>query len=167
MHFFGVLGLQDLQSCLKLSFYFLGVSYTLDIRPLFVLKNCLPYPVFYGIGGTDLEREDSIVFQDLEEGKSGNLPQIRFQYASLHLKLFGFRNMNWKCAQLVENDFPEISQWKFKSEDGGSKFDLDIHCVKSCGTYVLSIYAPFWMINKTVNITCILLVPKFNICTVL
>ena len=77
------------------------------------------------------------------------MPQIRFEYASLHLKLFGFRDLDWKCAQLVENDFPEISQWKFRSLDGQAKFDLDINCVKSCGTYVLSIYAPFWMINKT------------------
>ena len=104
-----------------------------------------------------MDQEDSILFSELEQGHSGNLPQIRFEYASLHLKLFGFRNLNWKCAQVVEKDFPEISQWKFKSLDGQAKFDLDINCVKSCGTYVLSIYAPFWMINKTVNINRILL----------
>ena len=118
---------------------------------MFVLKNCLPVPIFYGIGDQNLDFEDCIQFQTLEPGQSGNLPQIRFEYASLHLKLFGFRELDWKCAQMVGSDFPEISQWKFQSLDGQSKFDLDINCVKSSGTYVLSIYAPFWMINKTVR----------------
>ena len=95
---------------------FLGVRYTLDIRPLFVLKNCLPVLVSFGIGGPNLDQEDPILFTDLEPGQSGNLPQIRFEYASLHLKLFGFRDSEWKCAQLVEKDFPEISQWKFRSK---------------------------------------------------
>ena len=135
----------------------------MDIRPLFVLKNCLPVPIFYGVGDQNLDQDDSLIFSALDPGASGNLPQIRFEYASLHLKLFGFRELDWTCAQMVGNDFPEISQWKFKSTDGQAKFDLDINCVKSCGTYVLSIYAPFWMINKTVrNISLNALPRKFK-----
>ena len=139
-----------------------GVRYILDIRPLFVLKNCLPVPIFYGVGDQNLDQDDSLIFSALDPGASGNLPQIRFEYASLHLKLFGFRELDWTCAQMVGNDFPEISQWKFKSTDGQAKFDLDINCVKSCGTYVLSIYAPFWMINKTVRNICLRLPRKFK-----
>ena len=138
-----------------------GVRYILDIRPLFVLKNCLPVPIFYGVGDQNLD-QDPLIFSALDPGASGNLPQIRFEYASLHLKLFGFRELDWTCAQMVGNDFPEISQWKFKSTDGQAKFDLDINCVKSCGTYVLSIYAPFWMINKTVRNISLRLPSKFR-----
>jgi len=129
----------------------LGVRYVLDIRPLVVLTNCLPVPVFFAVGGNT---EDEVTFKDLNPGESAHLPQIRFGFTWMHLKIFGFRDSDWICSQLIENELHDaISHWKFRSVHAGiqAKFHLDINCVKSRGTYVWSIYAPFWMINKTVS----------------
>lgn len=46
----------------------------------------------------------------------------------------------------------ELSFWRFTSKDSSGshlKLDLGINSALSLGTQVLSIYAPFWLINKT------------------
>ena len=47
---------------------------------------------------------------------------------------------------------PELCVWTFEPADpglAGGRFDLGINSVTSHGTQALSIYSPFWMINKT------------------
>ena len=122
-------------------------SYTMDIRPLMVLKNCLPVTIYYALDE----------FQDMtpiESGQVGHLQSVRPGDTHLHLKFYEFREMDWSCTHLVEIDAKELETWRFLSEStteqgGQMKLDLGVNSVISHGTRVLSIYAPFWMINKT------------------
>ena len=128
-----------------------GNSYILDIRPLVVMKNCLPVTIHYAMGSENLD--DKTHMQSLEPGQSGHLRDDRSGRSYLHLKIFEFRQKDWTCAQQMESELPELSMWRFTStlnnEGNQDKMDIGINTVISHGTHVLSIYAPFWMINKT------------------
>ena len=88
-----------------------------------------------------------------EPGQSGHLRDDRSGRAFFHMKIFEFRQTDWSCSQQMEAELAELSTWRFlsKSSPDGvqAKMDLGINAVLSHGTHVLSIYAPFWMINKT------------------
>lgn len=126
-----------------------GTHYILDIRPLVVMKNCLPVNIYYAIGGPQLDQDLPMSY--IEPGQSGHLPGIRFGYSSLHLKIYEFRETDWTCSQVIE-ELTELTTWRFysvESNEAQKKMDLGINSVICHGTTVLSIYAPFWMINKT------------------
>ncbi len=129
-----------------------SVVYTLDIRPLVVLKNCLPVTIHYCLGGEVVDDENQM--SSIDPGQSGHLQGIRFGHTYLHMRIFEFRETDWSCSQLIEQELAELTTWRFYSIDiyaNGSpaKVDLNINTVVSHGTNVLSIYSPFWMINKT------------------
>ena len=43
---------------------------------------------------------------------------------------------------------PELSQWTFVNSNN-LKLDLGVNNTLSHGTQVLSVFSPFWMVNKT------------------
>ena len=118
-----------------------------------VLKNCLPVAIHFAVGGYE-SLIDNLDMVDVEPGQSGHIQRFRLGFTSLHMKIFEFRGTDWTCSQLIDKELDEVSTWRFYSnpdpESGmQAKIDLNINLVVSHGTQVLSIYAPFWMINKT------------------
>lgn len=71
------------------------MSYVVDIRPLLVVKNCLPVTLHYGFGDVPGN------FNYMESGRSAHLQGVRLGETVLILKLFGFRNTDWECKQVV------------------------------------------------------------------
>ena len=53
----------------------------MDIRPLMVLKNCLPWPIHFNLNGLD---ED---WNDIESGQSGHLQSVRPGETTLYLQI--------------------------------------------------------------------------------
>ncbi len=123
-------------------------SYVLDIRPLLVVKNCLPVTLHYGFNGNT----DNLFY--MEAGGSAHMQGVCLGTTFLTLKIFSFRETDWTCSQLMEDNMPELGTWRFVSDavmSGGKSLNLDlnVNTTMSHGTQVISIYAPFWMVNKT------------------
>ncbi|TRY69082.1 hypothetical protein TCAL_09656 [Tigriopus californicus] len=124
-----------------------SMNYVLDIRPILVFKNCLPVTLHYGFD----EFKENMKY--IEPGQSGHMQGVKLGVSKIHLKIFEFRNADWECTQTIDERMPELSLWRFhlmnSTENSSAKFDLGINSMISSGTQVISIYAPFWMINKT------------------
>ena len=75
-----------------------SVRYNLDIRPLVVLKNCLPVPIFFSLGVEELNDQSNMSY--IEPGQSGHLQEFRFGHTHLHMRIFGFRDTDWYCSQV-------------------------------------------------------------------
>lgn len=124
-----------------------SMNYVLDIRPILVFKNCLPVTLHYGFD----EMKENMKY--IDPGQSGHMQGVKLGSTKIHLRIFEFRNADWECTQIIDERMPELSLWRFhvvNSPDGSSaKFDLGINSIISSGTQVISIYAPFWMVNKT------------------
>ena len=134
-----------------------SVSYVLDIRPLLVFKNCLPVTLHYGF--SDAGGQNSEDFHYMEPGRSAHLQGVRFGETRLVLKIFEFRGTDWVCERVIDEEMPQLVTWRFSSvgdsqqgegaATSGLKLDLQINSTVSHGTQVLSVFAPFWMVNKT------------------
>jgi vacuolar protein sorting-associated protein 13A/C len=57
----------------------------------------------------------------------------------------------WSCKHDIAGVPPELAVWSFDSWDSSAKMTLDlgVHTVNLHGTLYMSLYSPFWMINKT------------------
>lgn len=69
------------------------ITYVLDIRPLLVLKNCLPTTLHYGIVGDDR-------MQFIDPGQSAHLQGVALGVTEIKLKVFEFRQLDWECIQV-------------------------------------------------------------------
>ena len=119
--------------------------YSISIRPSVVLKNCLPMPLSFACGG-------STEFKDLQEGGIGCLEDMKHGQTLLRLKLFGWRGVDLQCNKVFEENMKPLEYWRFESADPASssvRIDLGVMKEVSRGTTVLSIFAPFWFVNKT------------------
>jgi len=123
-----------------------GRTYTISIRPVAVLKNCLPVPLYYTSRGKDQ-------FNTLSPGEIGVLEDIRHGQSLIRLRLYGWRNADLECDKIFEEGMKELEYWTFTSSDietnNGYRLDLGVQKEMSKGTTVLSIFAPFWFVNKT------------------
>ncbi|MCL4121993.1 UNVERIFIED_CONTAM: hypothetical protein GTU68_065584, partial [Idotea baltica] len=66
-------------------------------------------------------------------------------------QILDYRGSDWKCSKSIEALPPELSVWSFKKVGVESELTLDLglHVKKVKGVYHLSLYCPFWMVNKT------------------
>ena len=64
-----------------------------------------------------------------------------------------YLSRDWICGKSLETNPPELSVWTFKSRGDivGGPLDLDLGMltIKNKQMLSLSLYCPFWMINKT------------------
>ena len=121
------------------------VQYHISIRPSVVIKNCLPMPLFYSCGS---QQE----MASLEEGQIGCLEDIRHGQTMLKFMLYGWRQTDLQCVHVYDTNMKSLEYWRFESSNPtASSFRIDLGVMKdeSRGTVVLSIFAPFWFVNKT------------------
>ena len=134
--------------------------YTMDIRPMFVLKNCLSVPLFYAVrmkNDTNFVGKEDMF--EIQPGHSSHLQGVVHSHTKLVLRISEYGATEWMCEEVVQNpnEMAELSTWRFFVNDpydqnagsASGKLDLGVNCNISSGTQVLSIFAPFWMINKT------------------
>lgn len=57
----------------------------------------------------------------------------------------------WSCRNEIDEEPQEFAVWTFNSYDSPTKMSLDLgmHTLNKDGSYVMSLYCPFWMLNKT------------------
>ena len=88
----------------------------------------------------------------LEQGDIGCLENIRHGQSMIRLRLYGYKNADLYCDQVFEENMKELEFWRFESTEAqhsSLRVDLGVQKEYSKGTIVLSIFAPFWFVNKT------------------
>jgi vacuolar protein sorting-associated protein 13A/C len=119
--------------------------YVISIRPSVVLKNCLPIPLYYTSGAR-------AEFRTLEQGEIGCLEDMRHGHTLLRLQLCGWRQVDLSCNKVFDKDMKALEYWRFEASEATAsalRLDLGVLREESRGTVVLSIFAPFWIVNKT------------------
>lgn len=72
-------------------------------------------------------------------------------YSRIVVRLIQYLEKDWSCTTEISADPQENSIWTFESFDSVTEmsFSLGVHYQNIRGTLQLSLYCPFWMVNKT------------------
>ncbi|XP_050687793.1 intermembrane lipid transfer protein Vps13-like isoform X2 [Eriocheir sinensis] len=120
--------------------------YRVHLHPCLVLHNLLPVPI-------SLEPPGTMTTNVIMPGASLNLTKAQLGTCYLELLLLDYLSRDWICGKPLEANPPELSVWTFKSRGDimGGPLDLDLGmlAVKTRQRLSLSLYCPFWMINKS------------------
>ncbi|KAH8275295.1 hypothetical protein KR026_004712 [Drosophila bipectinata] len=155
----------------------LSAFYTIHLRPPLYLRNCLPIDIKVSVAGCavrndGLEEDSSIALmgnsyqkEDLldygeKEVRSGDvllLPTVRLvekgndRRTFLVVRLLQYLEKDWSCATAISSETGEVSPWQFSSYDSEMRVDMDLYVMSEDrnGSVMLTLYSPFWMINKT------------------
>ncbi|XP_017018537.1 intermembrane lipid transfer protein Vps13 [Drosophila kikkawai] len=156
----------------------LSAFYTIHLRPPLYLRNSLPINIMVSVAGCSVMKEENLDAQSSmqlskessireefldygeKEVKSGNvlhLPTVRLSTKGtesksvLVVRLVQYLEKDWSCTTEVSDYSGDIATWTFSSYDSEMKVDKDLY-VKAenrHGSLMLTLFSPFWMINKT------------------
>ncbi|XP_054161337.1 intermembrane lipid transfer protein Vps13-like [Oppia nitens] len=123
-----------------------SVLYEIRLIPIVKLRNLLPYTISYAI-----ENIDELI--PLESGDESDLSAVRLGETGLSLTLVNYLEKDWYCFKTIPSYGPEsdVYLWKFTASDNHKSQSIDLAVKLSIenSTIVLSLYSPFWMINRT------------------
>ncbi|XP_060571316.1 intermembrane lipid transfer protein VPS13A-like, partial [Ruditapes philippinarum] len=120
-------------------------STTFHLYPTVILHNLLPYKVKVLLQGT----EDNF---ELDRGSNIPLDHACVGKTNIEITIPDYQGMEWIGRRLLEVDIPELSVWTFEAYDKSNKkltMDLGLHYKQGPGVLDVSVYSPYWMINKT------------------
>ncbi|XP_077476237.1 intermembrane lipid transfer protein VPS13C isoform X2 [Stigmatopora argus] len=118
-------------------------AYVLHLRPVATLRNLLPYALRYTM-------ENCADSHELAEGGTSNLLNARAAGETLRLELLGYQGRDWLGHLRLDRagaHFPAV-RMTCASEPERS-LELSVHASATPGRLLLSLYSPFWMVNKT------------------
>ncbi|KAL0832908.1 hypothetical protein ABMA28_001052, partial [Loxostege sticticalis] len=123
---------------------FASSCYDIVLKPAVKLQNCLPVDIV--VSQLGLKRT-----QTFKPGEMFHLSHLAPNKASIVLMIQNYLDKCWVCTKNLPDIETELSVWTFESHDSPSVMTLDLgmHSVDMDGTQVLSLYCPFWMLNKT------------------
>nr|CAD7395131.1 unnamed protein product [Timema poppensis] len=121
-----------------------STCYNIHLRPAVVLKNFLPVDLVCCVQGVPKER-------GLKAGECMQMPTAEPGKTTIVLRISNYLDKEWSCKHEIQNNAPEFAVWTFDSYDSVQKVSLDLgmHSVCKNGSIVMSLYCPFWMLNKT------------------
>ncbi|CAH2233181.1 jg13113 [Pararge aegeria aegeria] len=123
---------------------FASSCYDIVLKPAVKLQNCLPVPVI--VSQLGLRRT-----QLFEPGEMFHLSHLAPNRASIVIMIQNYLDKCWVCTKNLPDELEELSVWSFESHDSPSvmTLELGLHSADMEGTQLLSLYCPFWMLNKT------------------
>ncbi|XP_045765599.1 vacuolar protein sorting-associated protein 13 isoform X2 [Maniola jurtina] len=123
---------------------FASSCYDIVLKPAVKLQNCLPVPVI--VSQLGLRRT-----QVFEPGEMFHLSHLSPNRASIVIMVQNYLDKCWVCTKNLPDELEELSVWSFESHDSPSLMTLELgmHSADVEGTQMLSLYCPFWMLNKT------------------
>ncbi|XP_075971796.1 vacuolar protein sorting 13C isoform X2 [Anticarsia gemmatalis] len=123
---------------------FASSCYDIVLKPAVKLQNCLPVDIV--VSQLGLKRT-----QVFKPGEMFHLSHLSPNKASIVVLIQNYLDKCWVCTKNLPDNETELSVWSFQSHDSPSVMTLDLgmHSVDMEGTQVLSLYCPFWMLNKT------------------
>ncbi|XP_041074256.1 vacuolar protein sorting-associated protein 13C-like [Polyodon spathula] len=118
-------------------------AYLIHLCPTVTMRNLLPYTVRYLLEGTAETHE-------LAEGSSADVHSARISGEIMELVLVKYQGRNWNGHIKIHEGLPEFFLVRFTSDCLDSlSVDLSIHVGRTNGQMVLSVFSPYWIINKT------------------
>uniref|UniRef100_A0AAQ4Q6C5 Vacuolar protein sorting 13 homolog C n=2 Tax=Gasterosteus aculeatus aculeatus TaxID=481459 RepID=A0AAQ4Q6C5_GASAC len=118
-------------------------AYVLHLHPVATLRNLLPYTVCYLM-------ESSADSCELQEGSTSDLLSARVSGEMLSLVLMRYQGRDWHGHLRVEQEVPEFFAVCLACDsDASLTLDVSVHVTRTAGRLLLSLFSPYWIINKT------------------
>ncbi|XP_004421707.1 PREDICTED: vacuolar protein sorting-associated protein 13C isoform X2 [Ceratotherium simum simum] len=118
-------------------------AYIIHLYPTLTLRNLLPYSIRYLLEGTAETYE-------LAEGSAADVLHSRISGEIMELVLMKYQGKNWNGHFRICDTLPEFSPVCFSSDSTEMMtVDLSIHVRRIGSQMVLSVFSPYWLINKT------------------
>ncbi|MBZ3889115.1 Vacuolar protein sorting-associated protein 13C [Sciurus carolinensis] len=118
-------------------------AYIIHLYPPLTLRNLLPYSLRYLLEGTAETHE-------LAEGSTADVLHSRISGEIMELVLVKYLGKNWNGHFRVCDTLPEFFLVCFSSDSTDvMTVDLSIHVRRIGSRMVLSVFSPYWLINKT------------------
>uniref|UniRef100_A0A8C0XNN3 Vacuolar protein sorting 13 homolog C n=2 Tax=Castor canadensis TaxID=51338 RepID=A0A8C0XNN3_CASCN len=118
-------------------------AYIIHLYPSLTLRNLLPYSLRYLLEGTAETYE-------LAEGSAADVLQSRISGEIMELVLVKYLGKNWNGHFRICDTLPEFFLVCFSSDSAEvMTVDLSIHVRRIGSRMVLSVFSPYWLINKT------------------
>ncbi|KAM6426345.1 intermembrane lipid transfer protein VPS13C [Liasis olivaceus] len=118
-------------------------AYLIHFYPTLTLRNLLPYSLRYLLEGTAEAHE-------LQEGSTADVLHSRIDGEIIELVLIKYQGKNWNGHFRICDTLPEFFPVCFTSHSADiATVDIYIHVRKVSTHMILSVYSPYWIINKT------------------
>ncbi|XP_070809810.1 intermembrane lipid transfer protein VPS13C isoform X2 [Pituophis catenifer annectens] len=118
-------------------------AYIIHFYPTLTLQNLLPYSLQYILEGTAKAHE-------LHEGSAADVLHSRISGEVMELILLKYQGRDWSGRFRVHEALPEFFPVCFTSHSAEvATMDLYLHVRKDSTHTTLSVYSPYWIINKT------------------
>ncbi|KAI4872968.1 hypothetical protein NFI96_023652 [Prochilodus magdalenae] len=118
-------------------------AYVIHLHPTVTVQNLLPYSIRYLLEG-------SPEFYELQEGSTADILNASITGEIMELVLVKYQGRNWNSHVKISTDMPEFFTVCFTS-DTSEKLTVDVcvHVSHVAGMLILSVFSPYWIINKT------------------
>uniref|UniRef100_A0A8D2LL52 Vacuolar protein sorting 13 homolog C n=1 Tax=Varanus komodoensis TaxID=61221 RepID=A0A8D2LL52_VARKO len=118
-------------------------AYILHLYPTLTLRNLLPYSLRYLLEATAESHE-------LLEGSTADVLHSTISGEIMELLLMKYQGKNWNGRIRLFDALPEFFPVCFTSDSADvATVDIYVHVRKEGSRMVLSVYSPYWIINKT------------------
>uniref|UniRef100_A0A670Z9M4 Vacuolar protein sorting 13 homolog C n=1 Tax=Pseudonaja textilis TaxID=8673 RepID=A0A670Z9M4_PSETE len=118
-------------------------AYLIHFYPTLTLQNLLPYTLQYILEGMAKAHE-------LHEGSAADVLHARIGGELMELILLKYQGRDWNGHLRVHDALPEFFPVCFTSQSAEmATMDLYVHVRKASTHTTLSVYSPYWIINKT------------------
>uniref|UniRef100_A0A8C9TBJ3 Vacuolar protein sorting 13 homolog C n=1 Tax=Scleropages formosus TaxID=113540 RepID=A0A8C9TBJ3_SCLFO len=118
-------------------------AYIINLHPPVTLRNLLPYSIRYLLEG-------SAETHELQEGNTADVLNARISGEIMELVLVKYQGRSWNSHVKIHQAMAEFFPICFMC-DSAEKLtvDLSMHVSRVGGRLVLSVFSPYWIINKT------------------
>ncbi|XP_010138739.1 PREDICTED: vacuolar protein sorting-associated protein 13C, partial [Buceros rhinoceros silvestris] len=121
-------------------------AYIIHLHPTLTVRNLLPYSLRYLLEGTAEARE-------LMEGSAADVFHSRINGEIMELVLMKYQGKDWNGHLKIHAGMPEFFSVCFTSHSKTvMTVDIYIHTRHVGSRMVLSVFSPYWIINKTSRI---------------
>ncbi|XP_063782573.1 intermembrane lipid transfer protein VPS13C isoform X2 [Pseudophryne corroboree] len=121
-------------------------AYIIHLYPPLTIKNLVPYSLRYLLEGTAEAHM-------LPEGSSSDVLHSRISGEIMELVLIKYQGRNWNGFFRVHEGLPEFFPLCFTADTSETMtVDLSVHVERVGNRMVLSVFSPYWIINKTSRI---------------
>ncbi|KAL8196981.1 UNVERIFIED_CONTAM: Vacuolar protein sorting-associated protein 13C [Gekko kuhli] len=118
-------------------------AYIIHLYPTVTMRNLLPYSLRYLL-------ERTAEAHELQEGSTADILHSRFSGEILELVLVKYQGKDWNGHIRLKDGLPEFFPVCFTSNSADmTTVDVHIHIRKVGCRVVLSVFSPYWLINKT------------------
>ncbi|XP_072321339.1 intermembrane lipid transfer protein VPS13C isoform X2 [Eucyclogobius newberryi] len=118
-------------------------AYVIHLHPVATLRNMLPYTVRYLL-------ESSADSFELPEGSTSDLLNARIAGEIMSLVVKKYQGRDWHGHLRIKPDLPEfVCVGLVCDTDTTLSVDVSVHVSRPSGRLLLSLFSPYWIINKT------------------